>query len=163
MWKRKQSNKDLPWYRQPDYKGNIKESHKRKLDAFREQDSHPSTRFDDIPEDVQSYISGLEIQLQDYKHQQAFNGAVVFSVAGVCILYLLYFGFNNSSDIWRYFLAATLVFIPWFVYGSKSKKISHEFFSSSDASLSNTEEKIRKEWELNHLSSLMKYEKDNSN
>lgn len=163
MWKRKQNNKNVPWYRQPDYKGNIKESHKRKLDAFREQVNHPSTRYDDIPEDVQRYISSLEIQLYDYKQQKAFNGAAAVSFAGICILALLYFGFNNSSDTWRYYLAATLVFIPWFVYGSKSKKISQEFFSSNDISLSNTEEKIREEWELNHLSSLMKHEKDNSN
>ncbi|MGQ5718862.1 hypothetical protein [Pseudochrobactrum asaccharolyticum] len=163
MLKRKQNNKNVPWYRQPDYKGNMKESHKRKLDAFREQDNHPSTRYDDIPEDVQRYICNLEIQLYHYKQRQAFNGAAVFSVAGICILGLLYFGFNNSSDMLRYFLAGSLIIFPWFIYASKSKNISKEFFSSNDPSLSNTEEKIREEWELNHLSSLMKHEKDNSN
>ena len=37
MWKRKRKSEWLPWYRAPDYKGDLTEAQKRELDAFRMQ------------------------------------------------------------------------------------------------------------------------------
>jgi hypothetical protein len=64
-WKRESSSKRLPWYRAPNYSGNLTEAEKRQLDALRMQAPHPAARYEDLPEEVQSYISGLAIEAYD--------------------------------------------------------------------------------------------------
>jgi hypothetical protein len=43
--RRKSSSERLPWYRAPDYSGNLTEAEKRQLDAFRMQARHPAARY----------------------------------------------------------------------------------------------------------------------
>lgn len=153
LW-RKQIDPDLPWYRRPDYKGSMTEANKRKLDAIRDQEVHPATKWDDVPEDVQSYISRLEVEIYDYKQGQAFAGPAVTSVVGVCLVALMYFGFEPTSEPWRYLLGLALIVVPWFFYKRTWKANAEEFLPSGDRPASRAEEQIRQEWELDYLSRL---------
>lgn len=74
------------------------EAKKRKLDAIR--DLHPATKLDDIPEDVQCYINRGECEIYDHKQQQTVARPAVTSVIGICLLALIYFGFESSLPYW---------------------------------------------------------------
>jgi hypothetical protein len=57
LWRKKES---LPWYRAPNYKGDLTEDEKRELDLFRYRAErhgikHPAATYDDLPEEVGSY------------------------------------------------------------------------------------------------------------
>ena len=54
-----------PWYRVPDYKGNLIEAEKRELDAFRARPRHPAFEYSELSEQVEIYISGLETEAYD--------------------------------------------------------------------------------------------------
>jgi len=64
--KRKGKPEWLPWYRSRNYKGDMTETEKRQLDAFRAQPKHPATRTEDLPEEVRDYINGIELELYDH-------------------------------------------------------------------------------------------------
>ena len=55
MVKRKRQVEHLPWYRARNYKGDLTETEKRQLDAFRKQPKHPAAEEDDLPEEVRNY------------------------------------------------------------------------------------------------------------
>jgi hypothetical protein len=44
MWKRKPKTEWVPWYRAHDYKGDMTETEKRELDAFRMEPKHPAAQ-----------------------------------------------------------------------------------------------------------------------
>ena len=71
MWKRKRKAEWLPWYRARNYKGDLTEAEKRQFDAFRMQPKHPAAQEDDLPEEVQSYIGRIEMELYDKKQEGA--------------------------------------------------------------------------------------------
>ena len=60
--KKKQPAEPLSWYRARGYKGNLTEHEKRQLDSFRMQEHHPAATCESLPEEVQSYIGGLELE-----------------------------------------------------------------------------------------------------
>jgi exonuclease I len=76
MWKRKRKAEWLPWYRARNYKGDLTEAEKRQLDAFRMQPKHPAAQEDDLPEEVQSYIGRIEMELYDKKQEGAVGQAM---------------------------------------------------------------------------------------
>jgi hypothetical protein len=68
--RRKSSSERLPWYRAPDYSGNLTEAEKRELHAFRMQARHPAYQYGDLPEHVESYIARLEIEAYDLSRSE---------------------------------------------------------------------------------------------
>jgi hypothetical protein len=61
FWRKRNKKEPLPWYRAPNYKGNLAEDEKRELDSFRHQAKghgvmHPAATYSDLPEEVGSYI-----------------------------------------------------------------------------------------------------------
>jgi hypothetical protein len=72
-------NEWLPWYRRKGYKGNLTEEEKRILDSFRMKEPHPAARYWQLPEEVQSYISRLQIELYDKKQDGAAGKALVLT------------------------------------------------------------------------------------
>src|SRR5215213_9302385 len=82
MWNRKRKAEWLPWYRAPNYDGDLTEAEKRELDAFRMQPKHPAARIYELPGEVQSYISKIEIELYDQKQERAAGRALVLSASG---------------------------------------------------------------------------------
>jgi hypothetical protein len=72
----------VPWYRERKYKGNLTEAEKRQLDAFRTQPKHAAASSDDLPEEVQSYLSGIEMELYDKKQEGVAARAFLYSAIG---------------------------------------------------------------------------------
>jgi len=151
MFSRSKKEK-LPWYRKPGYKGNLTEEEKRELDSLRwraEQPGgrHPATEFADLPEEVQSYISKIEIEHYDAIQEQLVGR--VFLLSGTGAIYLVsYFGWLNIK--WNQpelaFLSGCLVIVPWIYYIWKWRKNAGQFLVDGN-------EGIRTEWERAHIAS----------
>jgi hypothetical protein len=151
LWrKRKKKKEPLPWYRMPDFKGNLTEDEKRELDSFRyraehEGVAHPAASFSDLPEEVGSYISKLEIELYDKIQEQLVGRCFLLSGLGAFLL-LNYFGWFtlNYHSAERLLFGAVLLLVPWVYYPIKWRK-------NADQHLGEADEAIREQWELNHI------------
>jgi hypothetical protein len=154
MWKRKGNGERLPWYRASDYKGNLTEDQKRQLDAFRMQPKHPAASYDDLPEEVQNYINGIELELYDHKQGGAASRAFFWSAIGAALLFANYKGWFGAPTIWSWLTSGIALAAPWLWYRYEWNKNAEELFPKDDSGnpISRTDEEIRKEWELNYLS-----------
>ncbi|MBY3220908.1 hypothetical protein [Rhizobium laguerreae] len=152
-WGRKQNTEWLPWYRVPGFKGKVSEAEKRQLDAFRTQERHPAASYQDLPEEVQSYISRLELENYDFKQEKAANGSLFVSVLGATILGVNYFGVHiqPAASIWPYAFGLLLLLAPWFVSSREWQRNADELHPRRHGGPNMTDENIRKEWELDFL------------
>ena len=139
---RKSSSERLPWYRAPGYSGNLTEAEKRELDAFRMQAHHPAYQYE-LPEHVELYIAGLQLEAYDLKQERAASGAFTTTLVGAAILYVAHFGAGPSNSIWSYLVGLALIILPWLAYRSEWRK-------NADANRF-ASENILMEWELHHL------------
>jgi hypothetical protein len=155
MWKRKRKAEWLPWYRGPNYKGNMTEAEKFQLDAFRMQPTHPAAQWDALHEEVQSYINKIELELYDKKQEGAAGLALALSAIGAALLYLNYKGCFGPPTLWSYIGAGLLLVLPWLFYRHQWNKNADEFMPlgdpSDDAPDNATEERFREEWKLNYI------------
>lgn len=153
MWKRKPKPEWVPWYRASDYKGNLTEDEKRQFDAFRMQPKHPAAEVDDLPEEVQNYINGLELELYDHKQDAAAGRAFFLSAIGAALLFANYKGWFGAPTIWSWLTSGIALAAPWLWYRYEWNKNAGELFpkDGSGNPISRTDEEIRKEWELNYL------------
>lgn len=150
MWGRRKKNAErLPWYRAPGYKGNLTEAEKRQLDAFRMKEPHPAADFSDLPEEVQSYISRIEMAHYDLKQEGAAAKSLALTVVGAVVLYVSYYGVPPATSIWPYVAGALLVIIPWFYYKVEWNRNAEEFLPTDGPSP--TDEQIKYEWELAYI------------
>ena len=145
--RKKKRKEPLPWYRVRNYKGNLTEAEKRELDSLRHRESEGGERhsasYDDLPEEVQSYISKIEIERYDLI-QETLVGRC-FLLSGIGLVFLLnYFGWISSKyDSTEVFLAGVfLLLAPLIYYPIKWRKNADQF-SEHDG--------IRTEWELNYI------------
>jgi hypothetical protein len=110
MFGRKKKRKEpLPWYRARNYNGNLTEAEKRELDSFRHRESeggeHPSASYGDLPEEVQSYLSKIEIEYYDLIQQTLVGRCLLLSGVGLFLL-LNHFGWISLKyDSTEVFLA----------------------------------------------------------
>lgn len=150
FWRKRQKKEPLPWYRAPHYKGNLTEDEKQELDSFRHQTKshavkHPAATYSDLPEEVGSYISKLEIELYDKIQENLVSRCLLVSGVGAFLL-LNYFGLispkYNSAEIVLF--GAVLLLAPWVYYPIKWRK-------NADQHLFHTDESIRTEWELSYI------------
>ena len=141
MWSRRKSSERPPWYRASSYRGKLTEAEKRELDAFRARPSHPAFEYGELPEHVEMYISGLEIEAYDLKQARAFGRAIIWSLIGAAVLYATHFGFSRRDLIWNYVFGIAFLIVPWIAYRFESKKIVLRY----------TSEGIQEEWELDHI------------
>jgi hypothetical protein len=139
---RKSSSERLPWYRAPDYSGNLTEAEKRELDASRVQARHPAYQHGELPEHVESYIAGLEIEAYDLKQARAAACALAATLVGAAVLYVTHFGIRPSDSIWDYLIGLAFIILPWFAYRSEWRKNADAFSAHGG---------ILKEWELDHI------------
>jgi hypothetical protein len=150
MWKRKREAEWLPWYRARNYKGDLTEVEKRELDAFRVRPDHPAAQGDNLPEEVQSYLNKIELELYDKKQDGAVGRALVLSAIGAALLYLNYEGCFGAPTTWSYAAAVLLLVVPWLYYRYEWNRNAEEFLPS-DAPHSATDEAIRQEWEVDYI------------
>ena len=147
MFGRKKKRKEpLPWYRARNYKGNLTENEKRELDSFRHRESeggeHPSASYGDLPEEVQSYLSKIEIEHYDLIQETLVGRCFLLSGVGLLLL-LNHFGWIPKYDSTELFLAGVfLLLAAWVYYPIKWRK-NADRFSEHDG--------IRTEWELNYI------------
>ena len=149
MWlrrKRSKSSERPPWYRAGDYDGNLTEAEKRELDGFRAQPRHPAFEFWPLPEHVESYISGLEIEAYDAKQAPPVTRAIIFSLAGAALLYLNHYGFTPRDSLLDYAFGIALIVVPWIAYRFEWQKNADAFDPRSI-----TSDGILKEWELQYI------------
>jgi len=146
FWKRKKKigSEKLPWYRDPNYTGNLTEYQKRQLDAFRMQPKHPAASEEDLPEEVQNYITSRETELHDTKMQGAFNTAATLIIF---VGLLLYFTYDSSRSSWQFVFAVGALVWIWFEWHRKTKQEGEKY-----SDYERTDELIRQEWELKYLS-----------
>ena len=72
--RKKKPTERLPWYRERNFKGNLTENEKRQLNSFRMRESHPAATNGSLPEEVQRYISSLEMEVYDRKQGSLSRG-----------------------------------------------------------------------------------------
>jgi hypothetical protein len=148
MWKRKPKPEWVPWYRARNYKGNLTEAEKRKLDALRMQPKHPAASWEDLPEEVQNYLIKIELELYDMKQERAVSKAMFLSAIGAGLIYLNYVGFFGVPvPWWRYAAGALFLVVPWFAYRHEWNKNAEEMHPGHNR----TEEGIREQWELEYV------------
>ena len=136
MWRQRKSTERPPWYRAQDYKGRLTEAEKRELDAFRARPRHPAFDYGDLPEHVEMYISGLEVEADELRQERATCRAIVFSLGGAVLLYANHFGFTPRNSIWDYVFGIALVIVPWIAYQFEQRRNAGAFGPTSEGILS---------------------------
>ena len=130
------------------------EADKRELDAVHFQVNHPAARYDDLPEEVQRYISNLELQIYDLKWEKAFAKPIIASAIGALFIFSTYKEIGHLGNF-GYVCGVLLLTVPWFIFRRESRKNAEEFmpdiedehFASNPSNVG-----IRCEWELMYLS-----------
>jgi hypothetical protein len=104
---------------------------------------HPSASYDDLPEEVQSYLSKIEIEHYDLIQETLVGRCFLLSGVGLFLL-LTHFGWIAPKyDSTEVFLAGVfLLFAPWMYYPIKWRK-NADRLSERDG--------IRTEWELHYI------------
>lgn len=148
FWRKKKES--VPWYRVPNYKGNLTEDEKRELDSFRHRaeshgEDHPAATYDDLPEEVRDYVSKLQIEFYDKIQEGLVGRCLLISAVGAFLL-LNHFGWftgaYNSTEI--LLVGALFLLAPWVYYPIKWRK-------NADRYLGDTNEDLRTQWELNYI------------
>ena len=140
----------VPWYRRKDYDGNLSEEEKRILDSFRMKDKHPATSSDDLPSEVQGYISAIEFELYHLKQDTAAGNAVFLSALSALAIYFGYHG-HAFISVAAYLLGAFLFVAALLRYRRVWKKNSEEFSPKLVRAPHRTDEGIQTEWELDYI------------
>jgi hypothetical protein len=147
-------NQTLPWYRKKGYRGKMSEKEKRLLDRWRMQERHPAVAYDELPLEVQGYLSRLEGEVYDNKQATLVFGVLALSVIGAYQLYQWYKVGEPSSLVF----GLAMSFVPWIYYRIKWKKNSADFLPIDNPTRS-ADEAMQEEWDLNHLSEMRSAEK----
>jgi hypothetical protein len=147
--RRKKQAEQLPWYRMRNYKGNLTEAEKRQLDAFRMQEKHPAADYDSLPQEVQSYINGLELENYDNKQGALVLPILVCSGFGAYFLIRCILGYDEGSLV-NYAVSIAFLVLPWIWYRIKWKQNADAFLPETWPSP--THEALMREWELDYIS-----------
>lgn len=148
-WLRKHKQDDVPWYRHQNYKGGLREDQKMELDSIRWQaksEGHPAAGYDDLPEEVQSYIAELEIEISD---ERSFLPILSMAVTTVVVIYSALIALNIvqyyelATSIYDLFYISIAIFIFSFIRYRNVRKIE----LSRDANKA-----FLKNWEINYIS-----------
>lgn len=150
MWKKKPTEQ-LPWYRDPGYKGKMAEADKRKLDAIRMQPNHPAVTREDLPEAANSYISDLEMEVHDLHGQMSFSRTIVTSGLGAFLLYASIYGLKPMDDVFTRLGLIAMIIVPWFFFRRDSKK-NEQRLLPEERSWFSTDEQLKYHWELDYIS-----------
>ena len=144
---KKKQHEHLPWYRLRNYKGDLTEVEKRQLDFFRTQEKHPAADYHDLPEEVQRYISGLEMEVYDNKQGALVVQTLLFSGIGGYFFIRSILAYGEGSFL-SYVWSISLLILPWFWYRIKWRKNADEFLPKEGPWPAS--EAILREWELDY-------------
>jgi hypothetical protein len=150
---RRTSREVLPWYRKPSYRGKLTEAQKRHLDSIREREPHPATRFEQLPDEVQSYITELEMAVYDSKQQSLAGRTLLVSGLGAILIDANFLHLIDWTNWWAAIIAGPLLLFPWIFYAWQWRRNADEFSPPANGAdwTSPSDEKLREAWELDHI------------
>ena len=149
----------MPWYRRKEYKGNLTEEEKAYLDSFRLEEKHPAVAFEDLPEEVQGYVTELELIAYDAKQDGVVTKAFVLTAIGVLVIYLAYRELGWLFPLLGYVVGGAVIAFAWVNYSREWKKNADGFWieqAGERVPYSRTEEKLQEYWELDAISRFRK-------
>lgn len=154
------TDEPLPWYRNKNYKGGLRERDKRVLDSIRLQEKHPAATYASLPEEVQNYITRLECDLYSAKQSMLFYSCAFVTFLGVLGIVRWWKDSINYGN-WTVLTSIVLIVAPWLYWYKKEKQNSREF-SPLDNAVFPTNEALKKEWEIKYISHFSRHERDES-
>ena len=143
-----------PWYRRKEYKGNLSEEEKRHLDSFRLEEKHPAAAIEDLPEEVQGYLSELELAVYDAKQEGVATKAFVLTGIGALVIFLAYRELGWLSPLIGYVTGGAIIAFAWVNYSGEWKKNAEGLWIKQKGRgipFSRTEEKLQEYWELDEI------------
>jgi len=156
-------DKWVPWYRRKIYKGDLTEEEKRYLDSFRLGEKHPAVTVEDLPEEVQGYLSELELTVYDQKQDGVATKAFLLTGIGAFVIFSAYREIGWLSPLLGYVLGGAIIAFAWINYSREWKKIADGRWIKQEGKgvpFSRTEEKLQEYWELDEISHFRKRYKD---
>jgi len=131
----------------------MSESEKRELDRIRDQEVHPACKYENLPSEVQTYISRLELENYDYKQHSAASMMMLGILFGSSILLSAYFGFNitPATSIWRYLVGVGFILACIVLFRREWKRNADAFLPKDDEAPSTVDEQLKQEWELAYI------------
>ncbi|PWE33430.1 hypothetical protein DDZ14_04310 [Maritimibacter sp. 55A14] len=148
-----------PWYRRKEYKGNLTEEEKRHLDSFRLEEKHPAVAVEDLPEEVQGYLSELELAVYEAKQEGVATKAFVLTGIGAIVIFLAYRELGWFSPLVGYVIGGAIIAFAWVNYSREWKKNADGLWIKQEGKgvpFSRTEEKLQEYWELDAISRFRK-------
>jgi len=140
-----------PWYRRKEYRGNLTEEEKRYLDSFRLEEKHPAVAVDDLPEEVQGYLSELELAVYDAKQDSVATKAFMLTGMGALVAFLAYHELGWLPPLVGYVIGGVIITFAWINYSREWKKNADGLWIKQEGRgipFSTTEEKLQEYWEL---------------
>ena len=144
----------VPWYRRKEYKGNLTEEEKRHLDSFRLEEKHPAVAVEDLPEEVQGYLSELELAVYDKEQDGAATKAWGMTGIGAFMSFMAYHELGWPSPLLGYALGGASIVFAWINYSREWKKNADGLWMGKEGKgvpFSRTEEKLQMYWELDEI------------
>ena len=152
-----------PWYRRKDYKGNLTEDQKRYLDSFRNGEPHPATPFGDLPDEVQSRLMELELDLKEQQDSASVVTTLVWSALGCYSVYEGYIGDFGVVSFFYYSCALICIAMGYRTYQNYSSRHEHHNWygdTGKGEPFSSTDESLQRHWEINALSAYKRNSSD---
>ncbi len=143
-----------PWYRRNEYKGNLNEEEKRHLDSFRLKEKHPAVAFEDLPEEVQGYLTELELAAYDAKQNGVVTKAFLLCIIGGLVILLGYSELSWLSPLYGYVFGSAMIALAWANYSRERKKNADGLWIKQKGPcvpFSRTSEKLQEYWELDEI------------
>jgi len=144
----------IPWYRRKEYKGNLTEEEKRHLDSFRLEENHPAVAFENLPEEVQGYLSELELAVYDAKQEGVATKAFMLTGIGALMAFLAYRELGWLPSLVGYVIGGAIIAFAWINYSREWKKNAGGLWINQKGRgvpFSRTEEKLQEYWELDEI------------
>jgi hypothetical protein len=151
----------MSWYRDPSYKGKLTEAEKQELDRVRALPRHPAAKYEDLPDEVQSYIAGLSLERYDLKQERAVALPLLCTLFALVLIGRHHFSPPPLSTAMTWTLGLALLVVPWFIYRYQWAKISREEFPGEGDAAPTTDELLRREWEVSYIVDWRKNESTN--
>jgi hypothetical protein len=144
----------VPWYRRKKYNGNLTEEEKRHLDSFRLEEKHPAAKPDDLPEEVLSYFSELQLAVYDQKQDNLTKMWFLLTGFGAFLIFMAYRETGWLSPLFGYVLGGAMIAFAWIYYSREFKKNADTLWINQEGKgvpSSSLEKKFQEYWELDHI------------
>lgn len=129
------------------------EEQKRHLDGIRDRGPHPAIKYEQLPDEAQSYINELEMEAYDAKQQALAGRTLLLSALGAFLIDANFLHFIDLTNSWTAITAVPLLVLPWIFYAWQWRRNADELSPKySDTEWPRpTDEKLREAWEVDYI------------